>query len=74
MSTPAEIATATQAVRASLAKAGFRGWRLDWTAFSVTRDVLNGKRVSVLSLHPTRPAPILGDQIGRVVYDDIKAP
>lgn len=73
MSTPAEIATVTQAVRASLAKAGFRGWRLGWTAFTVTRDVINGKRVAVLSLRP-RPAPIIGDQIGRGVCDDIKAP
>ena len=37
-------------VRATLASAGFRGWRLEWTARGVYQRVLNGEPVAVVSL------------------------
>lgn len=37
-------------VRATLAAAGFRGWRLEWTSRDVYQRVLNGERVAVVSL------------------------
>lgn len=37
-------------VRSTLAAAGFRGWRLEWTSRDVCQRVLNGERVAVVSL------------------------
>ena len=37
-------------VRATLASAGFRGWRLEWTARGVYQRVLHGEPVAVVSL------------------------
>lgn len=41
-------------VRATLAAAGFRGWRLEWTARDVFQRVLNGERVAVVSLRESK--------------------
>ena len=43
-------AVALDKVRSTLAAAGFRGWRLEWTSRDVYQRVLNGERVAVVSL------------------------
>lgn len=50
----AELAAALDKVRATLASAGFRGWRLEWTARDVCQRVLDGERVAVLSLRESK--------------------
>lgn len=48
-------------VRSTLAAAGFRGWRLEWTSRDVCQRVLNGERVAVVSLRGWQVNILQGD-------------